>query len=106
GEGWAISRATLKHERNLIGNPRLMSTQFDNLLALAKRTLRQGRPAIEDPGVRDRIAEIEGYVRAVETTNLRMLSATVRGEELKAMLPMMMIKLYSTDVMQRIAKLA
>jgi alkylation response protein AidB-like acyl-CoA dehydrogenase len=35
-----------------------------------------------------------------------MLSATVRGEELKAMLPMMMIKLYSTDVMQMIAKVA
>ena len=57
-------------------------------------------------GVRDRLAEIEGYVRAVETCNLRMLSATVRGEELEVMLPMMMIKLYSTDVMQRVARAA
>ncbi|MGH0032452.1 MAG: acyl-CoA dehydrogenase family protein, partial [Myxococcota bacterium] len=106
GEGWNISRSTLKHERNLIGNPKLMSAQFDNLLARAKSTLRGGRPAIEDPRVSDRIAELEGYVRSVETTNLRMLSATVRGEELKAMLPMMMIKLYSTQVMQEIAKAA
>jgi alkylation response protein AidB-like acyl-CoA dehydrogenase len=103
GQGWTISRATLKHERNLIGNPRLMGEQFELLLARAKSTLRDGRPAIEDPRVRDRIALLEGYVRAAETTNLRMLSATVRGEELKAMLPMMMIKLYSTDVMQMIA---
>ena len=44
------------------------------------------------------------HLRAVETTNLRMLSASMRGEEQKAMLPMMMIKLYSTDVMQMIAK--
>ena len=106
GGGWAVSRATLKHERNLIGNPRLMTEQFDLLLARARSTLRDGRPAIEDPRVRDRIAELFGYVRAVETTNLRMLSATLHGEELKAMLPMMMIKLYSTDVMQRIAKAA
>ena len=104
GQGWAVSRATLKHERNLIGSPKLMGAQFELLLARAKQTLRNGRPAIEDPAVRHRIAEIEGYVRAAETTNLRMLSATVRGEELKAMLPMMMIKLFSTDVMQMIAK--
>jgi alkylation response protein AidB-like acyl-CoA dehydrogenase len=106
GEGWSISRSTLKHERNLIGNPRLMRQQFALLLDLARNTRRGGRPAIDDPVVRDRIAEVETYMQCVETTNLRMLSATVRGEELKAMLPMMMIKLYSTDVMQMIAVVA
>jgi len=106
GEGWAVSRATLVHERNLIGNPKLLTQQFDQLVERARRATRGGRPAIEDPGVRDRLAEIEGYVRAVETCNLRMLSATVRGEELEVMLPMMMIKLYSTDVMQRVARAA
>ena len=35
-----------------------------------------------------------------------MLSATIRGEEMKAMLPMMMTKLYSTDVTQMIMKAA
>ena len=106
GEGWAVSRATLVHERNLIGNPKLLTQQFDQLVARARTTLRGGRPAIEDSAVRDRLAEIEGYVRAVETCNLRMLSASVRGEELEVMLPMMMIKLYSTDVMQRVARAA
>jgi alkylation response protein AidB-like acyl-CoA dehydrogenase len=106
GEGWAVSRATLKHERNLIGNPKLLTQQFDLLVEQARRTRRNGRPAIEDPGVRDRLAELEGYVRAVETCNLRMLSATLRGEELSVMLPMMMIKLYSTDVMQKVARAA
>jgi alkylation response protein AidB-like acyl-CoA dehydrogenase len=103
GEGWSISRATLKHERNLIGNPRLMTGQFDVLLRIARSATRNGRPAIEDPSVRQRIAEIEGYVRACETTNLRMLSASMRGEELSVMLPMMMIKLFSTEVMKQIA---
>ena len=103
GEGWSISRATLKHERNLIGNPRLMAGQFEVLLQIARRTLRNGRPAIEDPVVRDRIAGIECYVRACETTNLRMLSASARGEEMQVLLPMMMIKLFSTEVMMQIA---
>jgi alkylation response protein AidB-like acyl-CoA dehydrogenase len=103
GEGWSISRATLKHERNLIGNPRLMAGQFDVLLQIARTALRGGRPAIEDPIVRSQLAEIECYVRACETTNLRMLSASTRGEELSVVLPMMMIKLFSTEVMKQIA---
>jgi alkylation response protein AidB-like acyl-CoA dehydrogenase len=103
GEGWSISRATLKHERNLIGNPRLMTGQFQVLLQIARTALRGGRPAIEDPLVRSRLAEIECYVRACETTNLRMLSASARGEELTVVLPMMMIKLFSTEVMKLIA---
>src|SRR5258705_9687600 len=103
GEGWSISRSTLKHERNLIGNPRLMVGQFEVLLEVARHAIRNGRPAIEDPAVRSRIAEIEGYVRACENTNLRMLSASMRGEELQVMLPMMMIKLFSTGVMEQIA---
>jgi alkylation response protein AidB-like acyl-CoA dehydrogenase len=103
GEGWAISRATLKHERNLIGNPRLMTGQFDVLLQIARRAAAQRPP--RDRGSRGarRLAEIECYVRACETTNLRMLSASTRGEELSVMLPMMMIKLFSTEVMEQIA---
>ncbi len=106
GQGWQVSRATLKHERNLIANPNLMREHFDDLVELARRVLRNGRPAIEDPGVRQRLAEIECHVRTNETSNLRQLSAAHRGEELKCMLPMMMNKLYSTDSMQRLMKLA
>jgi alkylation response protein AidB-like acyl-CoA dehydrogenase len=106
GEGWRISRATLRHERNLIGSPKLMSGQFDVLLEIARQARVDGRPAIEVPAVRARIAEIEGWVRACETTNLRMLSAEANGELLQVMLPMLMIKLCSTQVMEKIARAA
>ncbi len=106
GEGWAVSRATLKHERNLIGNPNLMRENFDAALELARNTLYKGRPAIEDPHIRQRFAEIEGFVRTAETSNMRQVTAAARNEELKVMLPMMMAKLYSTDTMQRIVSLS
>ena len=106
GEGWAVSRATLKHERNLIGNPNMMREHFDSTIELARRTLRKGRPAIEDPLIRNRLAEIEGYVRTAEVSKLRQMSAAAKGEELKVMLPMMMNKLYTTDTMQKIMLLA
>jgi len=105
GEGWGVSRATLKHERNLIGNPNMLREHFDSAVELARRTLRDGRPAIEDASIRQRLAEIEGYVRTAETSIMRQMTAAMKNEELKVMLPMMINKLYSTDTMQRIVRL-
>jgi alkylation response protein AidB-like acyl-CoA dehydrogenase len=106
GEGWAVSRATLKHERNLIGNPFIMRENFDATLELARRTIRNGRPAIEDPSIRLRFAEVEGFLRTAEANNMRMTTAAARNQELKVMLPMMMAKLYTTDTMQKIVALS
>jgi len=106
GQGWAVSRATLIHERNLIGNPNMMRDCFEDLLSLARKTQRAGRSAIEDPHIRQRLMEIEGYIRTVETSNMLQFTANLRGDALKAMRPMMMNKLYSTDTMQRIHRCA
>jgi len=106
GQGWQVSRATLVHERNLIGNPHMMRDTFNDLIALARRSQRDGRPAIEDSYVRQRLGEIEGYVRTQETSMMLQATAAERGDIGVAMRPMMMNKLYSTDTMQRISKLA
>jgi alkylation response protein AidB-like acyl-CoA dehydrogenase len=106
GQGWQVSRSTLVHERNLIGNPNMMREALNDLVELATRTLRDGTPAIEDPGVRRRLVDIEGYVRSAETSNMRQLSAAAAGAELEVMRPMMMNKLYSTDAMQMIGRAA
>lgn len=106
GQGWQVSRATLVHERNLIGNPFMMREAFSDLIELAKERKKNGRPAIEDAGVRQRLAEIEGYVRTLETSNMMQFTAGNRGEMAKVMRPMMMNKVFSTDTMQRIMKCA
>jgi len=106
GEGWKISRGTLVHERNLIGSPFMMREAFEELVALARRQQRGGRPAVEDPGIRQRLAEIEGYVRTSETSNMRQLTAAVRGEMAKVGRPVLMNKVFTTDTMQRIARCA
>jgi alkylation response protein AidB-like acyl-CoA dehydrogenase len=106
GQGWQVSRATLVHERNLIGNPFMMREAFNDLVALARRKSLNGRPAIEDASIRRQIVEIEGFVRTNETSNMRQLSAGLRGETMKVMRPVMMNKIYGTDTMQRIMKCA
>ena len=62
----------------------------------------QGRELI----ARLRLAEIEGYVWSQEYSIQAQLSAALRGGAGAAMLPVLMNKLYSTDTMQRITRLA
>ncbi len=106
GEGWKVSRSTLKHERNLIGDPRFLRNAFEALVELARRSQRNGRSAIEDAHIRQRLAEIEGYVCSQEYSGQRQFSAALRGQEQKTILPILMNKLYSTDTTQRITRLA
>ncbi len=104
GEGWAVSRATLMHERNLIGSSDRMRANFQALVDLARKVERNGRPAIEDPHVRQRLAAIQGYVATQVYLGHRTLTAVARGE-----LPgieALMIKLNSTNIGHQISKLA
>lgn len=106
GEGWKVSRSTLVHERKLIGDPRYVRRLFQGLVELARRSERRGRPAIEDAGVRRRLARIEGFLLAQEYTNLRQLSASAKGEFGEIMVPMLVTKLHSTNLTQEITRLA
>lgn len=104
GEGWRVARANLKYERNLGGGPRLRQ-RFEAVVSLARETLRNDRPATQDPLIRQRLAEIEGRVRCAETMTLRQLSAAARGEDALVALPLMVNKLYGTEIGEQIAQL-
>ncbi len=104
GEGWQVSRTTLKHERDSIGNAAMTEVLFKGLLRLAKESQRGGRPAIEDSNVRQRLATIEGFVLAHKYSGYRQLSASLRGEDVGILA--LMNKLHSTNIGQEVARLA
>ena len=104
GEGWLVSRATLKHERNSIGAAASSNAMFAGVLHLAKTTQRGGKPAIEDPEVRQRLATIEGYVRSHEYSGYRQLTLNARGENPGIL--QLLNKLTSTNIGNEVAKLA
>src|SRR3546814_14134704 len=66
GQGWYVSRTTLKHERASIGGADGLGKQFAKLVALAKEV---GR--IDDPIVRDRLTHIEGFVLYIRRASCR-----------------------------------
>jgi alkylation response protein AidB-like acyl-CoA dehydrogenase len=106
GEGWKVTRATLKHERLLIGDSTGSRMAYDSLVALAKQVRRNGRPALEDPVVRQRLAEAAGYVETQEWSVARMLTAIHRNADAEVASEMLMAKLFSTNTQQLLAKLA
>jgi alkylation response protein AidB-like acyl-CoA dehydrogenase len=81
GEGWQVSRATLKHERNSIGAAAQTNALFAGLVQLAKTTRRGAGMAIEDPSIRDRLVALEGTVRSHEYSSFVQLTRDSRGDD-------------------------
>jgi alkylation response protein AidB-like acyl-CoA dehydrogenase len=102
GEGWLVSRTTLKHERNSIGAAAQATATFDGLVQFAKDTKRNGRAVIEDPVVREQLAVLEGYVKAHEYSGLRQFSKDAKGESPGII--SLMNKLHSTNIGSMVAK--
>jgi alkylation response protein AidB-like acyl-CoA dehydrogenase len=104
GQGWVVSRSTLKHERALIGGSHLTRRTFDGLVMLARAIEVRGRPAIQDPVVRSRLVELEARLLANEYQGYRLLTLSARGEE--PGLAGLVMKLASTTLGHDIANLA
>ncbi len=104
GQGWVVSRSTLKHERAMIGGSLMNRRMFDGVLMLAQGVILRGQPAIKDPLLRNRLVEIEAALLASEYNGYRLLTLSARGED--PGLAAMVTKLYSTQLGYQIGKLA
>ena len=99
GQGWNVSRTTLKHERAAIGGADGLGRQFAKLVELAKETGRIG-----DPLVRDKLAQIEGSVLSHRYTSFRLFSCQAAGEDPGRV--QLMMKLLLTEIGHEMALLA
>ena len=78
GNGWAVAITTLMNERASIGGGGAGGGVSD-LLEMAENTEVNGRPAIEDSAVREKIADLYTRSRGVQYTGYRTLTALSRG---------------------------
>jgi acyl-CoA dehydrogenase len=79
GNGWAVSITTLMNERMSIGSGMGVGA-IEELVAFAGQLEIDGRPALEDRQVRERIAEFVVKARGLKYTSLRTLSALSQGK--------------------------
>jgi acyl-CoA dehydrogenase len=78
GDGWRVALTTLMNERVAIGAG-ASSGRFRDLFRLARKARRNGRPAMEDSAVRQRLADFYITAKGLQFTGYRTLSAISRG---------------------------
>jgi acyl-CoA dehydrogenase len=78
GDGWRVAITTLMNERVSIGAGG-GTGRFKDLLQLARDTQRNGRPAIEDGAVRQKLAEFYVKSKGLAYTGYRTLTALSQG---------------------------
>jgi acyl-CoA dehydrogenase len=78
GDGWRVAITTLMNERVAIGAGG-GAGRFKDLLKLARETRRNGKPAIQDSAVRQKLAEFYIKSKGLQFTSYRTLSALSRG---------------------------
>jgi alkylation response protein AidB-like acyl-CoA dehydrogenase len=104
GQGWQVSRTTLKHERASIGNADRSEELVSRLVDLARKTTRFGRPAIEDREIRQDLAALEGWALAHKYTSYRLFSLATDDREPGLM--GLLSKLLVTDIGHEAARIA
>src|SRR5262249_30721440 len=78
-EGWRGAITTLMNERASIGGGGAGGPDFDDLVELAKQVTVDGRPALADGSVRQRLATFYIRLKGLQYTGYRTQTALSRG---------------------------
>lgn len=101
--GWSYAKMLLQHERIGIAGVGLSKEQLASLKRMAATEKKNGKPLIEDPVFKTKIAEIEIELRALDITNKRMLVETERGMDPGPVSSM--LKIRGSEVAQKLFEL-
>jgi alkylation response protein AidB-like acyl-CoA dehydrogenase len=77
GQGWQVSITTLMNERLAVGNAG--GADFDELFDLAAKIRIDGKPALKNQAVREKLADWYCQMNGLKFTNYRVISALSRG---------------------------
>lgn len=103
-EGWTVAKYLLGHERLNTGRIGGSKRELAKLIDIAGKTVKDGRPLIEDLRFRDRVSLVEIELMALEITNMRFIDEMRRtgkppGPEVS------MLKIRGTEIQQAITEL-
>jgi alkylation response protein AidB-like acyl-CoA dehydrogenase len=102
-KGWTYAKALLAHERTAIAGVADSKRELDMVKERATVESSNGRPLLEDPGFRGRVADIEIELMALEYTELRVLASVAAGGSPGAESSLLKIK--GTEIQQAVQTL-
>ncbi len=103
-KGWTYAKYLLTHERTNIAGVGSSQAGLDAVKRMARAEMQGGRPLIANPHFAARVAQVEIDLRAMATTNLRVIAATAAGGA--PGLEASMLKVKGTIIRQEINDLA
>ena len=79
-DGWRVAMTTLLHERGTLGFALSVGARvaLDELIRLARETKRYGKPAFDDPTIRQRLASLHVEVESLRLNMYRSLTSVMR----------------------------
>ncbi|MGD0524297.1 MAG: acyl-CoA dehydrogenase family protein [Polyangiaceae bacterium] len=77
--GWTMAKALLGHERTLIASVGLSARSIRRVKRIAASTMSGGRPLLDHPAWRARIARLEIKLRGLQMANYRAIAAAQVG---------------------------
>ncbi|HYM30595.1 MAG TPA: acyl-CoA dehydrogenase family protein [Candidatus Cybelea sp.] len=103
-KGWTYAKYLLGHERTGIAQVANSKKRLAKLKQIAKAEMTDGKPLIEDNVFKDKLAQIEIELMALEYSNLRILADAAAG---KAPGPeASMLKIRGSEIGQRLTEMA
>ena len=78
-QGWMVANNTLFHERNLLGSTTRTQLMMQNLIRLARSHQRYGKPAADDPIMRQKLSSLLTRVEAMKYHSYRQLTNAIKG---------------------------
>jgi alkylation response protein AidB-like acyl-CoA dehydrogenase len=103
-QGWMVANATLFHERNALGSTTRTQMMMQNLIRLARSRQRYGKPASEDPVIRQKLADLLTCVEAMKYHSYRQLTDALKSRS--PGIAAMINKLVGTELNHDICALA
>lgn len=104
GKGWTYAKFLLGNERTGIAQVGGSKRRLQRLKEIARAEHVDGRPLIGEPSFRERLAQVEIELMALEYTNLRFLADAASGRPLGP--ETSILKIRGSEIGQRISELA
>jgi alkylation response protein AidB-like acyl-CoA dehydrogenase len=82
GQGWQVTISALASERSSIAEVHGLIRKIEEVKDLARRSLKNGAAAVEDPAILRRILRAETKIEAMRLNGMRFLTKQLKGEKL------------------------
>ncbi len=104
-KGWDYAKFLLGHERTGIARIGISKERIRRVKYLAAHEQSGGRPLIEDPRFREKVASVEVEIKALEMTQMRVLANERRREKGKPDPASSILKIKGSEIQQATTEL-